>query len=147
MYTFYLEIRCIHLDWQVECATQIFGQLRTAFSAVELLTLGFWRPLSSETTSEADRTQWREFLGLFGSVKTLRINNDFPEQLSHSLQVRYGQPPLELLPELKQLEYSAKRVFINPFAAFADARRTAGRPVTMVRTRPKSRRTLSQGMP
>jgi len=119
-------------DWQVASTAQIFSVLRSAFSAVEDLTLEYWRyDVSSESHNEADRTQWRDLLRSFTNVKTLRVGFRLISRLSHSLQLEDGESPLELLPELKELSYSDHHD--DAFTAFIDARRIASRPVTVVR--------------
>jgi len=40
---------------------------------------------------------------------------------------------MELLPEMKQLEYNAKSVASDTFNSFIDARKNAGHPITLVR--------------
>ena len=130
---FKTEISCKHLDWQVASAAQISHALRTVFSSVEFLTLEFSElPISSETDNEADRTQWRELLGSFSNVKTLRVHDDFRGQISRSLQVEDGETPMEVLSELKVLECHAPDGPENPFNTFINARKNAGHPVTLV---------------
>jgi len=122
-----------HLDWQVACTAQVFHTLRTKFSVVEHLTLEYNRYyISSEWNNEADRTQWRELLGSFGKVKTLRMDKALVEQLSRSLQPSEGELPTELLPELQELSCSASRFRLRAFTRFVDARQKAGRPVTLI---------------
>src|SRR6266478_2538322 len=121
-----------HLDWQVACTAQVFHTLKTKFSVVEHLTLEYSRYyISSEWNNEADRTQWREFLGSFGKVKTLRIDKALVEQLSRSLQPDEGESPAELLPELQELSCSLFESSLDPFTPFVNARQKAGRPVTV----------------
>jgi len=133
MYSFATGIGCRHADWQVSFATQIFRTLRTVFSTVEHLTLEFQRYFKSPEENGVDRTQWRELLGSLGNVKILRVSEDFQGQISRSLQVDDGESALELLPELKELQYPGFRDDGNAFNAFIDARQDAGRPVTFVR--------------
>ncbi len=124
-----------HLDWQVACTAQVFHTLKTKFSVVEHLTLEYSRYyISSEWNNEADRTQWREFLGSFGKVKTLRIDKALVEQLSRSLQPDEGESPAELLPELQELSCSSFESSLDPFTPFVNARQKAGRPVTVIRS-------------
>jgi hypothetical protein len=105
--------------------------MRKALSAVEHLKLEFRRSYTSlEANNEADRTEWREFLGTFNNVKTLYVNDDYLGQISRALQVDDGILPLGLFPKLRKLEYYAKGG--NPFATFADARMYAALPVTLV---------------
>ena len=136
MYALYIEVGCRAVDWQVVSAAQIFNQLRAIFSAVDDLTLEYERYfISPEWHHEADRRQWRELLGSFSNVKVLRvgIGDDFVGQLSRSLQLEEGESPLELLPELKELSYSAFDDDGDAFMGFVDARRNVGRPVTLIR--------------
>jgi len=123
-----------HLDWQVACTAQVFHTLRTKFSVVEHLTLEYNRYyISSEWNNEADRTQWRELLGSFGKVKTLRMDKALVEQLSRSLQPSEGELPTELLPELQELSCSPFGFSLDAFTPFVDARQKTGRPVTVIR--------------
>jgi hypothetical protein len=132
IFSFGSEIQCRHIDWMVASATQIFRTLRPVFSAVEHLTLEFWMgAISSDTNSEADPIQWRELFSSFGNVKTLRVDSDFLTQVSRSLRVDDGGSPMELLPELKLLEYNAVRVASNSFDAFINARNNAGHSVVL----------------
>ncbi len=133
MYSFFTEISCGPLDWQVASAAHIFHQLRTVFSSVEHLTIEFLRyPISSETNNEADHSQWRELLMLFGNVKTLCVENEFLQQVSRCLQGDDEESPMALLPELKELEYSTFGVTASAFKTFIDARQNAGHPITLV---------------
>src|SRR6266478_7159010 len=125
-----------HLDWQVACTAQVFLTLRTKFSVVEHLTLGYDRSrysLSSEWNNEADRTQWRELLGAFGKVKTLCMDKELVGQLSRSLQPGEGESPAELLPELQELSCSAFGFSLDAFSPFLNACQKAGRPITVIR--------------
>jgi len=135
MYALYINVGCGHVDWQVASAAQIFSVLRSAFYAVENLTLEGYRRygVSTEWRDEADRTQWRDLLRSFSNVKTLRVADGLISQLSRSLQVEGEESPVELLPELRELSYSYGRAFDNAFTPFINARRIAGRPVTVVR--------------
>jgi hypothetical protein len=92
--------------------------------------------VSSEWNDEADREQWRELLGSFGSIKTLSMSSSYElvEQLSRALQPAEGESPTELLPELQELSYSRKGAPHNAFTSFIDARQKAGRPIAVVYT-------------
>ncbi|KAH9981951.1 hypothetical protein BJV74DRAFT_58500 [Russula compacta] len=110
IYTLCMTVLCTHLDWQVASAAQIYDALRTAFSAVEHITLeyGSGFTYSDDWQNAVDRTQWRELLGSFSNVKTLRVvYNGLVTQLSHSLRPDDEESPMELLSELKKLEYIA----------------------------------------
>jgi len=88
---FRVRVGCGHLDWQLESATQIFGAIRTSFSTVEVLALGYARDsISSEWHDEADRSQWRELLRLFSNVKTLRGCSELINLLSFFTAGRRG---------------------------------------------------------
>jgi hypothetical protein len=129
---FYLEIACEHLDWQVSSLAQIFHFLRPLFSDLIDLTLDYREHnLSMEWHNQADRTLWRELLGSFGGVKTLRVHKGLVAELSRSLTLD-GEPPLEILPELKELVCPAGTVDDNTFAAFIHDREVAGQPVSLV---------------
>jgi hypothetical protein len=138
MFTLSMLLSGRHLDWQVASAAQVFHMLGAVFSAVEHLTLEYFPDrlsISSEWNNEADRTQWRELLGSFGSVKTLSVDNDLVGQISRALQPGEGESPTELLPELQELSYSAIGSSLIVFTPFINARQNAGRPVTMIHTR------------
>jgi hypothetical protein len=136
MYSLSMFLGGRHLDWQVACAAQVFHMLRTVFSAVEHLTLEFYSDrlsISSEWNNNADRTQWRELLEVFGNVKTLFVDGELVDQLSHALQPGEGESPMELLPELQEVSCFAGGALPNEFTLFIDARQKVGRPVTVVR--------------
>ena len=127
-----MRVYCGHLDWQVSSVVQIFDVLSPVSSAVEDLTLEYGRhSISLEWNNEAHRTQWRELLRSFGNVKTLRVDNYLAMQVSHSLRLD-GEPPLEVLPELKELIFSAGIYSSGAVTAFIDARQIAGHPVDLV---------------
>ena len=138
MYTFSMEICCIHLDWQVASAVQIYDALRSAFSAVEHITLHYDSrfTLSEDWQNAVDHTQWRELLRLFGNVKTLRVSKNGPvRQVSHSLRLDDEESPMELLPELKELQYFPSGDVDDVFTSFIDSREKVGHPITLTRLR------------
>jgi hypothetical protein len=129
---FYFDIPCRHLDWQVSSVAQIFKFLRPLFSDVIDLTLDYREHnLSSEWHNQADRTLWRELLGSFSGVETLRVHKGLVGELSRSLRLD-GEPPLDILPELKEFVCPAGSVDDNPFAAFIHDREVAGQPVRII---------------
>jgi len=137
MHALYITVDCCHLDWQVSSAAQIFNSLSPLFTAVEYLTLRHEvHSQSSEEHNEADRTEWRQLLGSFRNVKTLRIDKGLVEELSRCLELDDGELPLELLPELQELTYSGSGNTSDAFTSFIDARQDAGRPLTLVRRSP-----------
>ena len=131
-----VDVPCTHLDWQVASAAKIYDALRTAFSAVNRITLssesGFTR--LEDRGNGADRTHWRELLRSFGNVKTLHLaNNDLVVPVSHCLRPDDGESPMELLPGLNELAYSARIYARGEFTSFIDSREKAGQPVTLTR--------------
>jgi hypothetical protein len=138
-HTLSMIVHCRHLDWQVSSVARIFNPLSLIFSAVEHLTLerkvASWLP-ELEEHNEVDRTEWRELLGSFSNVKTLRIAEELVEILSRCLQLEDGELALGLLPELQELTYSGSGDTGDAFASFVDARQIAGRPVTLVHRSP-----------
>jgi hypothetical protein len=134
MYAFGLAVHCWHLDWQVSSMVQISNSLNQVFSAVENLNLVHnVHSRSSEEHNEVDRTEWRRLLRPFSNVKALSIANALVMDLSRCLQLEDGELPLEVLPELQTLTYPGSGDTGDVFTSFVDARRNAGRPVTLVR--------------
>ncbi len=132
-FTLEMSLGARHLDWQVACSAQVFHTLRTRISMLEHLTLEYYRHfISSEWNDEADRTQWRELLGSFGNLKTLRVDSALVGQLSRSLQPSEGESPTELLPELQELSYSGGRSLRDAFTPFVDACRKTGRHMAVI---------------
>jgi hypothetical protein len=135
MYALSMKVRCWHLDWQVSSVAQIFNLLSQIFSTVEGLTLEHKvHSRSSEEHNEVDRTEWRKLLRSFNNVKTLRFDTGLVKELSRCLQLDDGEHPLELLPELQELRCSGKGHTGDAFNSFIDARQSAGRAVTLVRS-------------
>lgn len=107
--------------------------LRAVFSVAKHLNLGHRKyPISSDWNNQADRTQWRELLRMFGNVKILHIRYRLIGQLSRSLQPGEGESPVDLLPELEKISYFASEPMDDAFAPYIKARQKAGRPVTLV---------------
>ena len=135
VYSLSAAVYCWHLDWQVASAAQIFSSLSTLFSAVEHLTLEHEvHSQSSEEHNKADRAEWRQLLGSFRNVKTLRINEGLIGELSRCLGLGNGELPLEVLPELQELTYPGSGNTGDAFTSFIEARQNAGRPVALVRS-------------
>jgi hypothetical protein len=128
---FRLDIACGHLDWQVSSMAQIFHSLRPLFSDVIELLNYRGHNLSVEWHNQADRTLWRELLGSFGGVKTLHVHKGLVAELSRSLRLD-GEPPLEILPELKELVCPVGTIDDNTLAAFTHDREVAGQPVNLI---------------
>ena len=129
-----IRVLCWHLDWQVSSATQISNSPGQMFSAVECLVLQHEvHSQSSEEHNEVDRTEWRNLLRPFINVKILRIEKELVKNLSRCLQLEDGELPLKLLPELQELRTFGSGNTGDAFTSFIDARRNAGRPVTLIR--------------
>ena len=137
-YAFVVMVDCCHLDWQVSSVTQISNAHSQVLSVVEHLTLEHKiHSQSSEEHNAVDRIEWRNLLRSFSNVKTLRVENGLVEELSQCLRLEDGELPLEILPELQELTYFGSGDTGDGFTSFVDARRDAGRPVTLVRHSPK----------
>ena len=130
--TLYVHVLCRHLDWQVSSMAQIFNTLTPTLSEVERLSLDYVaHSLSDEEHNKVDRTQWRELLRPFGNVKTLQVAYELVKDISGSLQPGDGEPPIQLLPELKELRYSTRGDTGNAFKAFINARKNEDHPITI----------------
>jgi hypothetical protein len=127
-----ITVFCRHLDWQVSSMAQISNVLGPLFSEVVDLTLDYREhTLSSEWHNQADRTRWRELLGSFRNVKTLRVHNGLVSEVSRSL-ILDVEPPLEVLPELKELVCPVSSANDETFAPFIHEREVAGQPVNLI---------------
>jgi len=132
---FSMNVDCWHLDWQVSSVAQISNALSQMFSTVEHLTLEHdEHSQSSEEHNEVDRTEWRKLLRSFSNVKTLHVEDKLVGELSNCLRSEDGEYPLELLPELQELTYPGSGNANDVFTSFTDARRNAGRPVTLIKS-------------
>jgi hypothetical protein len=125
-------VSCRHLDWQVSSAKEICNFLRPLLSGVVDLTLDHREhTLSSAWHNQADPTQWRDLLESFGDVKTLRVHNGLVGELSRSLLLD-GEPPLQVLPKLKELVCPINGVDDQTYAPFIREREVAGQPVDLI---------------
>ena len=133
LYSFCLEVSCSELDQQVATTAEFFTLLRTVLFTVEYLSLKI-RACSTwwGTSNEADCRNWHALLEPFGNMKTLCVRNDFLTQFSRSLQVNDGASPMEILPEVRQLEYHKNCVAGDTFDSFINACKTTGHPITLV---------------
>ena len=131
-HTLSISVGCDHLDWQVSSMAQIFNVLGPFFSAVVDLTLDYrGNTLSSEWHNQVDRTQWRKLLGSFRNVETLCVHDGLVKELSHCLALD-GEPPLEIIPELKTLVCPVGSRDHKTFAAFVHDREVAGLPINLI---------------
>jgi len=130
--TLFISVGCDHLDWQVSSMAQIFNFLGLLFSAVVDLTLDYrGNALSSEWHSQVDRSQWRELLGSFRNVETLCVHDGLVGELSRCLALD-GEPPSEILPELKTLVCPMGSRDDGTFARFVHDREVAGQPIELI---------------
>jgi len=130
-HTFFIDVVCEHLDWQVSSLAKIFTFLEPAFSKMVDLTLDYKEHSSSSGRDhQAGRRLWRELLGLFRNVKTLRVHKGLVGELSHSL-CSEGESP-QLLPEMKELICPLGSFDDNTFTAFIHEREVAGQPVNLI---------------
>ena len=131
-YAFSIVVYSQHLDQQVSSVATIFNSSSQVFSAVEHLTLKRQVQVRSfEERNETDGTEWREFLRSFSHVKTLDVDDGLVKGVSRCLQLDDGGLLLVLLPELQELTYPESSDTDDIFTSFIDARRNAGRPVTL----------------
>ena len=133
MNSLYIGVNCQGYNEQVFLAAQMCGVLTPVFSAVEDLTLLYEAPgLFLGLHNQPDRIRWREVLKSFNNIKTLRLPDGLLWGLSHALQVRDGESPMELLPELKELRCdSIEDDLPYTFDTFLEARENAGCPVEL----------------
>jgi hypothetical protein len=130
--SFEVDVYCGHLDWQVSSVAHIFNVLSPLFSNVVDLALDYREhTLSSEWHTQVDRAQWRDLLGSFRNVKTLRVHDGLVRDVSRCLQLD-GEPPLGLLPELTELVCPAGSINDKTFLAFIHEREVAGQPVKLI---------------
>ena len=132
----YMRVICQHLDLQVSSMAQIFHFFRQTFSSVEYLTVsGEKHSPSSEENNEVDRTEWHKLFRSFHNVKILHIEYELVEEISRCLRPDDGDFSSDLFPELQELRYFGVGDADDAFTSFIDARRTAGRPITVDRHR------------
>jgi hypothetical protein len=127
---FYMRLHNYPIQQQLLDTAQIFRALRALRSPVEHLDL----ETKSYIVTSAGPTQWRDFLGTFGSVKSLLAGHRLVGDISRSFRLDEGESPTVLLPELKELSYSYSATSPDAgdvFIAVADARQKAGCPVTL----------------
>jgi hypothetical protein len=98
---------------------------------------------SPEDYSEVDQTDGQKLFRSFSNVKTLHIDGGLAEGFCRCLQLDDGEVPPDLLPELQELTYFGRSDTDVSFTPFINARRNAGRPVTLVRQSPAPSRSES----
>jgi hypothetical protein len=115
---FLLCVICKQLDWQIDCAAQIYHTLIPALSGVERFTLHSFYPWGIPTelrNGAIDSTTWHELLRPFIGVKELHIMHGLEEEVSRALQVdEVGSDP-GFLPNLQSIHASN-----NLFTSFLD---------------------------
>jgi hypothetical protein len=127
-----LRIGCLHLDWQVSSVVQVFGTLSPTLSVLENLVLDRIGQ-SPEWPNQVTRTQWRELFRTFSTVKTLRVSSILAGELSLSLCSEGGEKPLELFPNLLEIQYFDGGSIGEAFTPFITEREVAGHTVRLVR--------------
>jgi hypothetical protein len=126
---FRVRVLCKQLDWQIDCAAQIFYELIPALSSVEQFTFDFphFQIPTELQNGGIDSTTWHELLRPFIGVKELHIHSGLTEELSRALQVdEIGSDP-GFLPNLRAIG-----AIDNLFTSFIDTRRVVGRPVQIL---------------
>ena len=130
-FNFFVEVSCMRLDQQLSSVAQIFSLLSPLFSTVMDLTLDYkdhiWQSVQH---NQANHVRWRELLGSFRNVTTLRVHKGLVGELSRSLRSDVG-PTLEVLPDLKELVCPTRSLDEEVFTAFIHDREVAGRPVKL----------------
>jgi hypothetical protein len=101
-----LELRG-HLDQQVASAVRVLCTLSPVLSVMEQLVLTYMTGDRPEVGPAAslhgiDRIQWHELLRSFSGVKTLHVKKELVGCISQCLHSEDSEPPLELLPNLKE---------------------------------------------
>ena len=121
--SFFLSVRCKPLDWQIDCAAQIFHGLFPTLSSVDEISL--YKGIPTEMRNDAiDSAPWHDLLRSFIGVQKLYIYSPLLKELSGALQLDgVGSDP-EILPNLRSICAAC-----NPFTSFIDTRQVAGRPV------------------
>ena len=121
---FSLHVRCVQLDWQIDCAAQICGALSHELSGVKEFRLNIYdQNMPTEwQNGEIDPTTWYELLRPFIGAKELQIHDGLLEELSRALRVEGRDPGF--LPNLQYIIAGT-----NLFTWFLDTRVLVGRPV------------------
>ncbi|KAI0289097.1 hypothetical protein BC826DRAFT_1162020 [Russula brevipes] len=126
---FYVEIGCTRPDLRIPTVMHIVDALMPGLSVVEQLALSHEvHDLSFVRHNVVGRTQWRELLSRFSSVKVLHVAGGLIGQVSRSLESEGGKPPPQLLPELKELVYYKEGDPSDEFSWFIGSR---GRSITL----------------
>jgi hypothetical protein len=128
-----ITVYCRHFDQQVSSVAQIFNSPGQILSTVEHLSLEHCRSFEEHdgANTQPNLADWRNLLRSFSNVKTLHVEEELVEELSRCLRVDDGEHPLGLLPELQELTYFRNGDAGDAFTSFIDARKSAGRPVTL----------------
>jgi hypothetical protein len=122
---------------KIAAAGKIVNSLKRPLSTIERLTLlcGRVSGLTGATIErDSERMVWCYLFRPFGNVKTLFVDDGWTGWMSPFLLLRQGEPPMDLLPELKELRYCTHHdIVVNAFTRITEARRKVGRSVTLVR--------------
>jgi hypothetical protein len=129
---FDVAIECTPLDLQVLTVMKIIDCLMPRLSVVKRLVLSHEKhDVSPAGHNEANRTLWRELPRPFSGVKVLHVAGGLIRQVPHSLQSENGEPPLQLLPELRKLIYYKEGDPSDAFGSFVESREIAGSPIIL----------------
>jgi hypothetical protein len=128
-----LEIKCGCLDWQIASVMQFFGTLSPILSVVEHVTMFSYQEYSRSSAwySNVDRRQWRELLRPFANAKTIRVQGYLVDKIFRSLLSDDGGTPLELLPNLEEVECSEGSDAQDALTTFLNERQVVGHPVSL----------------
>jgi hypothetical protein len=124
---FSFSVICKQLDWQIDCAAQIFHACIPALSGVErfMLRCDYLEFPTEFQNGAIDSTTWHELFRPFVGLKQLHISERLlVEELSRVLQAdEVGSDP-GFLPNLRSIHADD-----NLFTSFIDTRQVMGRPV------------------
>ena len=131
VHTFLMAVYCFELGSQISSLAQIFDSLSQTMFTVEHLTFKHELHDEDHDELEVDRTEWHKLFGSFSNVKTLCVDDGLVDELARCLRLNDGKHPLDVLPELQELSYTGTDDIGDTFTSFLDARKNAGRPITL----------------
>jgi hypothetical protein len=121
--SFNLKILPENVNTQVSSTVQILSALQPVLSGVERLTLryeGRVRPIAKWNKPEdLTRGYWHDLLRPFSNVKTLYVQSGLVLNVAPFLRRGHGQPPMGVLPNLKELGYPGGSCFRGAFVSLA----------------------------
>jgi len=131
---FQLERNSGTFSQQIVNAVRIVNSLGTLFSTVEHLTLQRGTSFGPmELGIDYDRTQWCMLLRPFRNVKTLLVDEGLTWETSRYLPFRHGEPPMDLLPELKELVYCRREdIVVDALTRSPNSLKPAGKQTALL---------------